>query len=795
MNRFVCIVSLFAIIPIFAAAIPAAAVEEPYDPGPRFRLDLLTPVQIGGEAVYQPRNDYGIFINYELGMHCVGFDISYCCIIPPYNSIQAQAVQSGLRGGVPRLLTPADGVKLQYGIRDNTYSEGNKMKYWQVLKDVTGQGTMASPNDNMANYVWTHLFIYKDLAGTKPASAEPSKRLHIGRQIPVNVDSGPSGKNLAGGYMEHAGPGGGNVVFTDSLIPEIRDIPLRLTSSDLWDALGLPLTAFNDSRRKGSIRTITDRDFQPYQVSTVRLQDGKGNPVMSKGKPVEFFGTNPVDISNCAHCHSGNGIAARLSRAEGLQLVDREYGYWHKNYPDASEYMKRLPAATINILELHDRRNRTSFLKAYNADAASNRLGPVGSVNCADCHGDNMSGNLQTPRPVSTGYPAAQSKPLTEAVHAVHARFAPMPDGAGRTQNCQVCHPTHWQAEEMNEAGANPYRIADETGNPRFSETDLRVSGGGCYLRRDAHSNPDAKPPFFLNAIGKWFLSEVSLKDEKGSAVERIRGLYCTNCHNHLTQALYRYDDLRDAVLQEGKTLRDKPIGDVIGAIANGDATRFKTFFADPVVGNPVDPLYNFWASHEPAALLRVRKDDSGTTALLPWNAPEGKTVTYAEASGGSDWWLAPAVPHCANCHAAPFVESPGGRYLPMDQPGKYSLYRHSKAHGRIACQSCHESMHGLYPVRYEGQKGTVDRTSREQALQFSPDGNYAGPVTCAACHTVNPRGVPVQLKGSAYYEDYWASVVLIHFMREADPGMPVEKLIEKYPYRRSREVVAAGWK
>ena len=47
-------------------------------------------------------------------MHCVGFDISYCCIIPPYNSIQAQAVQSGLGGGLPRLLTPGDGVKLRY---------------------------------------------------------------------------------------------------------------------------------------------------------------------------------------------------------------------------------------------------------------------------------------------------------------------------------------------------------------------------------------------------------------------------------------------------------------------------------------------------------------------------------------------------------------------------------------------------------------------------------------------------------------------------------------------------------
>lgn len=40
-----------------------------------------------------------------------------------------------------------------------------------------------------------------------------------------------------------------------------------------------------------------------------------------------------------------------------------------------------------------------------------------------------------------------------------------------------------------------------------------------------------------------------------------------------------------------------------------------------------------------------------------------------------------------------------GGAYFPIDQAGKYSLYRYSKAHAHLACQSCHESIHGLYPA------------------------------------------------------------------------------------------------
>ena len=774
--------------------------DGPNEGNPPFGLTSLSPMgtqeaRPREDALYAPKNPYNILINYELGMHCVSFDISYCCIIPPYNSVQAQAIQSGRGEGLPRLLAPVDGVGLSYEIRDNTYSEGNKMKYWQILKDVRGDGAMDSPGDNMANYVWDHLFIYRDLAGTKPQNASFSQRRHIGKEIPVNIDSGPSGKAVSGGPMEYAGADGGNIVFTDSLMADIKDVPLRLTASHLWDALGLPLTAFNDSRRRGSIRTVSEKDFQPYQYASVQMHKGDGSPLTVQGKPIEFFGTNPVDISNCSLCHSGQGVAASLSRGAGLFRFDKEYAYWKTKYPDTSEFMARLSAASINVLELHDKRHGTNFLRAYDPDAASNRLGRVGAVNCPDCHGDNISGNIQSPRPGTTGYGGFRAGPLTEAIYSVHARLIRMPDKAGRTQNCQAYYPTHWQNEKMNEPSRNPYRITDEFGNPRFSSQDLRTAGGGCFLRRDAHTNPDVSPPFFLNEIGKWYLHEVSMRDEVGGPVARLRGLYCTNCHNHLTHELYRYDDFVDPVRQEGRTLRSKPIDEVVAKVAGGDRKRFKEFFADPIVGAQGEPLYDYYANHRRTPLARAVKGEDGKLKLLPWNADKGEEVMYRAVSGGSDWWLSPGVPHCANCHIAPLVESGGGKYFPMDHQGKYALYRYSKAHGVIACQSCHESMHGLYPVRYGGPEGTVDLTSHGQALQFSPDGKYAGPVTCAACHTVNGKGVPVQLKGTRYYNDYWPSVVLIHFMREGDQKLPIADLLRKYPYEKARGVVARGWK
>jgi len=570
---------------------------------------------------------------------------------------------------------------------------------------------------------------------------------------------------------------------------------LTLTSSYLWDALGLPLTAFNDGRRKGTIRSVSERDFQPYQYSVVQLRDKAGNPVKNGKKDLEFFGTNPVDLPSCYVCHSGQGKAARLSRESGLKLLDKEYEYWKKNYPDESEFMARLSQTTIDVLELHDKRHGTEFLKEYNPDASSNRLGSVGAIFCADCHGDNISGNLQTPRPGATGYKTVKSTPLSEAVHTIHHKLVPMPDKAGRTQNCQACHPMHWQLENMNDPTLNPYDVVDAEGNPRFSNGDVRISGGGCYLRRDAHTNPHVKPPFFLNEIGKWYLNEVSLREESGKRVSEPRGLYCSNCHSPLSQSLYRHDNLVHVITQEGMTLRNKPVGDVVKAIAGGDRRKFGEYFADPQVGANGDPLVSYYAKHTGVTLVKATKDEKGALKLLPWNAKEGDAVSYDAASGGKDWWLAAAEPHCADCHVVPFVESEGGGYFPVDQPNKYSLYRYSKAHGTLACQLCHESIHGLYPVRYEGPKATVDLATHEQALQFSPGGKYAGPVTYAACHTVNKKGVPVQLKGTGYYNDYWAAVTLIHFMRESDRKLPVAGLVKRYPFNKSREIVAKGWK
>ena len=338
----------------------------------------------------------------------------------------------------------------------------------------------------------------------------------------------------------------------------------------------------------------------------------------------------------------------------------------------------------------------------------------------------------------------------------------------------------------------NPFRVTDRYGEGRFAKGDIRKSGGGCYVRRDAHSNPNAKPPFFLNNYGKWQLENVAKKDEHGKKTDELRGLYCTNCHTKVAQAFYAYDDIQNDSKQTGKTLRNKSLKEIAKEVAGGDMKKFATLADPKTTGN--NEVLKYYTEHKSATLVKnIGKD--GKLDLKPWNHPKGGEVPYKAASGGNDWWLSASEPHCADCHLAPFVEqNTGGKYFPIDQPNKYSLFRYSKAHGSIACQTCHESAHGLYSTRYDGEERTVDVTTHEQALQYSPDGKYAGPITCSACHTVNKHGVPVQLEGTKYSDDYWASVTLAHFMREGDQKLSVKQLVKKYPYKKSAQIVEDGW-
>ncbi len=658
-----------------------------------------------------PPNEYLITIHYDLGMHCTGFDLSYCCILPPYNSILAQIIKTAQAPDeLPTILTEADlapdSLILWYRHEQNTYSEGPKMLYWNVPYDVNSDGDLSDPNDSFANAWFRHLFTYEE----RPLRYQPyplgklTKR-YIGLDLAIPQDHGPTGKPLSFGKLDYTGPDG-TVLYTVTN-DGVSETPLVLAMRSYWEALGLPLTAFYDGSL-GNIREAAEEIIRPYQRAQVSLakwrdanRDGlpQVNEVSlahdSRGREVTFFGTNPIDVPGCDKCH-----ASEKANGAEFNLWKQEYSFWKNQFPNTTDYYASLKAASISLLEIHDKRHGTDFLAKYDpanrTGASVTRLGRP-SIQCQECHADNVVGNLR-----GAMVNGKKVSSLSAAIHKKHLEKVPHADEFGRAASCQGCHPAHQQRGMLDEF---PLDLSGE-----FRGGDIRNYRGGCFLGRDVHSNPAASKILgtrsHLNAVGQWLKTNV-MKDGKG--------LYCTNCHNLASRLFYKADTLTDALDQTGKTLRQLPFEKMLAALRKMERGKYRQFtaedFFDPKVGKP--------------GLLAVYTDAASDP--------------YRVVDDGGDYWLAAGEPKCADCHTPPFVENLGGLYEPIDQREKYSLMRYSKGHNGISCQGCHQSTHGLYPVAEYG----ADPVSFFQARALNPDGS-PGPIKCGACHAVDNEGIPI---------------------------------------------------
>jgi hypothetical protein len=747
-----------------------------------------------------PKNDYNITINYELGMHCTGFDFSYCCVLPPYNSVQSQVVKTATPSNpIPKLLGAdpkdhevlVDGnkrMKLAYGHVDNTYSEGAKLAYWHVPYDINGDGKYG-PNENVANAYWTHLYIYKDLMGSNPkGTSKDSEKLVVGKDIVVKTDTGPTGAPLKGGHLHYSGDKG-TIVYTKS--PVLDNVPIVLTNPGIWDALGLPLTPFDDKTFKKNFLTVVETDIQPYQKAWVAMVNAdSGKPIIDShsGKPIKFVGDNPIDVPNCYNCHANEN-----ANGKSYTLYKQEKAFWKGL--GTSDWFSNLKATSVSILQIHDAKHGTKFMANYdpNSRATGNRLGKD-PILCQQCHADNVIAVLNSKgvAEVLTGKKTPGDTPLpplTQAIHHNHLIKRPFTDSKGRSGLCQGCHPAHREDGSMD-----GYPITHE-GKNLYAKADNRDAAGGCYVGRDVHSNPGkdsdgVETPEHLNAIGQWLQANVSqIGNGKGG-----KGIWCTNCHNQLSRELYQRDNLTNAFKQQGTTLRNKPLPEIAKAIGvsmkelqdkymdpkavldkNGHDTPGKSGILLTWAQDRLVPDIAVIAMKGKGPLVHTDADDDINVTILSANPavdpkglklPKGATgagaVPYSAATNGRDYWLAPGAPHCADCHAAPYVEGQGGVAFPINQPGKYSLMRYSKGHAGLSCQACHESIHGLYPVTPK-----VDTTTYEQAPQYNPDGSH-GPLKCAACHQTNKTGVPVIAQGNTWNgkkidNDFDAAVSWMH--------------------------------
>jgi hypothetical protein len=938
---------------------PAGAVDNQVDTFTYQAQDAdgnLSNVAIVSVQILSDQPDFKMTMNYELGMHCTGFEFAYCCVLPPYNSIVAQITRpqtittppgdnpSNQAAAFPRLLDatddPAtkDGLGRETVLRDLELDSAGNFKRYQVkyyhdaqprvegqgkpqidtlISDVEGNsllyhGTRADsaaigtdgqliygsyadglagavaygvwqgdgdfddPTDNYANAWLNHFYIYADLEGSNPGeSSQESDKIRLGVEnmveYPKNVGAslqpmGPEGNVSGFDNVLTFSTDTGTVVFTQMKV--LENLPVMLTSPRMWEALGLPLTPFEDSISFFADPGAVDEDtIRPYVAMKAALHEyPSGNAVVgSNGQPVIGFGTAPIDIPNCERCHSApafqsDGVTPNVNspsyqkRAGGPDpwgdpwatghdlegITDVEYQFWYAYYgltPEDSDWYPRLKAAAINMMALHDDENGTGFTANYPGKDENNvlpqntRLG-FESVICQKCHADNViavvkSGCKVDPSstvlcPDDTG-PGTRKiiQPITEAIHWNHRgtdEGGPImfSDALGRDGGCQGCHPAH-----RSDGVTDGYPITLDGDNFQ-ANSDNRLALGGCFVGRDVHSNPmkdvdGAETKEYLNAVGSWLQANVS-RNQAGLAGSDAddRGIWCTNCHNQLGQEIWKAENMIDLIngvpgkqsdlVTDAVNIRALPtLADIAAAIGVSEAQAIA--WLDPTdsngLGDFTHAIWNPDVSANPdanVATIEVSASDTGCGPRFPFLVPrfgvyacldfdgdpggavpgagdpsvrildfcttpdcvavaqatldaEGNgsiaaPVPFDAATDGRDHWLSPGEPHCADCHAAPFTEQSGNinAFPPFNYPRKASLMRYSRGHQDLTCQSCHESIHGLYPVT-----PTIDSTSYAQAAALNPDGSH-GPLKCAACHEVDPgTGIPTWVDDLEY--------------------------------------------
>lgn len=285
----------------------------------------------------------------NLGMHCMDSDYSVFSILPPYNTIHAQ-------------LTNPQGLL----IRDPA-ALGITVTY-QAVADPTGSiNTSSTGKTDFWSYVTT-LF---------------------GASVPVD-------QGLAGNPM----PGTANTPR-----PMTWD-----TTQNWWIALGIPITAYDDARKKN-----------PYPLFHLVARDSNGAILATTDIVL------PVsDEMDCRACHaSGAGPAARPPLGWA----------WNKN----SELDYRL-----NILLKHDDSyaagstyKNAAVAAGYSTAGLYPTVATFGkAVLCANCHASEALG--------TGGQPGVPS--LTSSVHAVHSSVIDPTNGQSLDSStnrtaCYRCHP------------------------------------------------------------------------------------------------------------------------------------------------------------------------------------------------------------------------------------------------------------------------------------------------------------------------------------------------------------------
>ena len=197
----------------------------------------------------------------------------------------------------------------------------------------------------------------------------------------------------------------------------------------------------------------------------------------------------------------------------------------------------------------------------------------------------------------------------------------------------------------------------------------------------------------------------------------------CDTCHDLPDPGNFRMNILVDHDEEAGT--------DLASQAASGNPVLCADCHADPALGKPgIDEVPSLSAAmhgtHKEVGATCYSCHPGENTQCLRGTMANDYGMDCEDCHVGGMEMLADEdrtpwfdEPRCGDCHPGAYAENPG------------TLYRFSKGHGGLYCESCHNSTHAILPSR-DG-----DDNLQSIALQ-----GYAGTIQeCTVCHLTTPQG------------------------------------------------------
>jgi hypothetical protein len=412
------------------------------------------PVRIAGQGT---ATSWKVIAWNNLGMHCMDADFSVFAILPPYNTIQAQVIDSA-----GRLATNASGIRLEYhGVSDpsgsiNTTSFG-KTNFWSFVAPLFGAAL--PPDTGLLNHNMP------GAANTpQPMVFDPALKWFIAEGIPITPYDNAGAKNYYPLMQVRAVSATGATLASTNIV---------LPVSDEMDCSACHASGSGAAARPaGGWESLSADRQRDYRLNILRLHDERqlGTPTYaaalaskgyrSAGLYATATGGTPI---LCAACHASEALAG--SGIAGIPPLTSSMHGSHARVIDPT-----------SGLALDATANRSACYRCHPGSETRCLRGTMGSavaadgtmsIQCQNCHGSMSAVGA----PTRTGWlqePTCQNCHTgTAMVNSGAIRFTSAFDATGRPR--VAANLTFATAANAPAVGLSLYRFSSGHGGLQCS--------------------------------------------------------------------------------------------------------------------------------------------------------------------------------------------------------------------------------------------------------------------------------------------------------------------------------------